>query len=63
MFLNVSDSALLVTESLRGIVPAQLLDELPGPRGDVPGEVDGVDAAQDDVVGLHGVRTGEGWGA
>ena len=33
------------------------------PPGDVPGEVDGVDALEDDVVGLHGVGAGEGRGA
>ncbi len=33
------------------------------PAGDVPGEVDGVDSLQDDVVGLHGVSAGERRGA
>ena len=31
--------------------------------GDVPWEVDCVDALQDDVVGLHGVGAGEGGSA
>ena len=41
-------------------VPAEFLDELLGSGGDVAREVDGVDALQDDVVGLHGVGAGEG---
>ena len=40
--------------------PAQLLDELLGPGGDVPGEVYRVNALEDDIVGLHGVGAGEG---
>ncbi len=60
MLLDVPDASLLVSQPLGGIVSAQLLDELPRPSGDVPGEVDGVDALQDDVVRLHGVRAGEG---
>jgi len=60
MLLNVPDSALLVSQPLGGVVPAQLLDELSGSTGDVAGEVDGVDALQDDVVRLHGVGAGEG---
>ena len=63
MLLYVPDAALLVAEPLGGVVPAQLLDELAGAPGDVAGEVDGVDALQDDVVGLHGVGAGEGRGA
>ena len=41
-------------------IPAEFLDELLGSGGDVAREVDGVDALQDDVVGLHGVGAGEG---
>ena len=59
MLLNISDSSLLISQSLRRIVSAQLLDEFSGSAADVPGEVDGVDALQDDVVGLHRVCAGE----
>ena len=63
MLLDVPDSSLLVAQPLRGVVPAELLDELLGAAGDVAGEVDGVDALQDDVVRLHGVGAGERRGA
>ena len=63
VFLDVENAVLLVSEPLCRVVPAQLLDELAGAPGDVAGEVDGVDALQDDVVGLHGVGAGEGRGA
>ncbi len=33
VLLNVSDSALLVAQSLGGVVPAQLLDQFPGSAG------------------------------
>ena len=62
VLLDVTDAALLVAEPLGGVVPAELLDQLPGAAGDVPGEVDGIDTLQDDVVGLHGVGAGERWG-
>ena len=44
VLLDVPDAALLVAEPLGGAVPAELLDELPRPAGDVSREVDGVDA-------------------
>ena len=40
--------------------PAELLNEFLGPGRDVSGEVDGVNALQNDVVSLHGVGAGEG---
>ena len=43
--------------------PAKFLYQLLGSGGDVAGEVDGVNALEDDVVGLHGVGAGEGRGA
>ena len=63
MLLNVPNSTLLVAQPLCGVVPAELLDELPCAAGDVPREVDGVDSLEDDVVSLHGVGAGEGRGA
>ena len=42
--------------------PAQALDEVGSTLGDLLGELDHVNASQDDVVRLHGVRTRE-WGA
>ena len=42
--------------------PAKFLYQLLGSGGDVAGEVDGVNALEDDVVGLHGVGAGEGRG-
>ena len=47
VLLDVPDAALLVAEPLGGAVPAELLDELPRPAGDVSREVDGVDALRD----------------
>ena len=44
MLLDVPDAALLVAEPLCGAVPAELLDQLPRPAGDVARKVDGVDA-------------------
>ena len=63
MLLYVPDPSFLVAKPLGGIVPAQLLDEFPGATGYVPGEVDGVDALQNNVVGLHGVCASERWGS
>ena len=45
------------------LLPAEFLDEFLCSGGDVAGEVNGVDALEDDVVGLHGVGPGEGRGA
>ena len=59
MLLYVTDAALLVAEPLRRVVSAQLLDERRGRSGDVSGELDGVDALEDDVVRLHRVRPGK----
>ena len=39
--------------------PAQTLDEVGSTLGDLLGELDHVDASQDDVVRLHGVGTRE----
>ena len=44
VLLDVPDAALLVAKPLGGAVPAELLDELARPAGDVSREVDGVDA-------------------
>ena len=41
-------------------LPAKLLDEVGSVLSDLLGELHHVDAPQDDVVGLHGVRTREG---
>ena len=41
-------------------LPAQLLDEVGSVLSDLLGELHHVDAPQDNVVGLHGVRTREG---
>ena len=62
VLLDIPDTALLVSKSLGRVVPAQLLDQLPGSARDVSREVDGVDALQDDVVRLHRVGAGE-WGS
>ena len=59
MLLNVSDSALLISDSLGRVVSAQLLDELSCAAGDIAREIDRVDALQDDVVRLHRVSAGE----
>lgn len=40
--------------------PAEFLDEGGSVAGDVARELDGVDALEDDVVGLHGIGSGEG---
>ena len=40
-------------------LPAELLDEVGSVLSDLLGELHHVDAPQDDVVGLHGVRTRE----
>ena len=42
------------------LIPAEFLDEFLCSGGDVTGEVNGIDALEDDVVGLHGVSSGEG---
>jgi hypothetical protein len=41
-------------------LPAQPLDEILRVFRDFPGEIDGVDSLQDDVVRLHGIIPGEG---
>ena len=53
-FCNVENLA------LEFLIPAEFLDEFLCSGGDVAGKVDGVDALEDDVVGLHGVGPGEG---
>ena len=55
MFLDVPDATFLIAQPFGRIVPTQLLDELFGSAGDISGEVDGVDAFENDVVSLHGV--------
>ena len=62
MLLNVSDTSLLVSQSLCRVVPAQLLYEVLGPGGDVAREVNCVNALQNDVVGLHRVSSSKGRG-
>ncbi len=63
VLLDVTDAALLVSQPFGGVVPAQLLDQLPGSAGDVSREVDGIDALKNDVVGLHRIGPGERRGA
>lgn len=60
MLLNFTDSTALVAQSFRWIISAQFLDESTGIAGDVPGELNGVDTLQDDVVGTHWIGSGEG---
>lgn len=36
--------------------PAESFDEVSGTLGDLLGKLDHVDASQDDVIGLHGIR-------
>ena len=60
MFLDVAYFALLVAESFGWIVAAEFLDEGRSVAGDIAGEIDSVDALEDDVVRLHGVGSGEG---
>ena len=63
MLLNVAYAALLIAQPLGRVVSTQFLDERRRRSGDVPRELYGVDALEDDVVGLHGVRAREGRGA
>lgn len=42
---------------IRHLLPAELLDEVGGILSDLLGELNHVDASQDDVVGLHGIWT------
>lgn len=42
---------------MRRLLPAELLDEVAGVLGDLLGELNHVDASQDDVVGFHRIRT------
>ena len=60
MLLNVKNPILLVPEPLCRVLLAEPLDDGDGRLGDVAREVELVDAAQDDVVDLHGVAGGEG---
>ena len=59
VFLDVDDSVLAVAEPLRGVVATQSLDEQVGVTADLLGELDDIDAFQDDVVRLHGIRARE----
>ena len=63
MFLDVPETIPLVSYPLRWVVPAELLDEMLGALVDLPGELNHVHTPEDEVVGLHGVRSGEGWTA
>ena len=59
MLLDIENAVLLVSEPLSRIFPAEPLDDGDGRLGDVAREVELVDAAQDDVVDLHGVAGSE----
>ena len=63
VFLNVSDAPFLVPQPFRGIISAQFLDQFLGAPRDIAWEINCIDSLQDNVVGLHGVRAGEGRGA
>lgn len=59
MLLNLTDSSPLISQPLRWIVPAQFLDQVTRVPCDIPGELDGVDALQNDVVRPHRIRASE----
>ena len=60
VLLDILKAVLLVADPLRGVVPTQPLDQIGGAAGNLPRELDDVDAPEDDVVGLHGVVGSEG---
>ena len=59
VLLNIENAVLLVSEPLSRIFPAEPLDDGDGRLGHVTREVQLVDAAEDDVVDLHGVAGSE----
>lgn len=63
VLLDLTDATSLVAQPFGRIVPAQLLDQVAGVACDIPGELNGVDSLQDDVVSAHWVRASEGRGA
>lgn len=60
MFLYVLNASPLIAKSLCNVLFAEFFDEVCWCPAHVPWEVDHIDALQDNVVGLHGVRGVEG---
>ena len=60
VLLDILKAVLLVADPLGWVVPTQPLDQVGGAAGNLPRELDDVDAPEDDVVGLHGVVGREG---
>ena len=56
---DVLDAAALIAEPIDGVLATQPLDEHGRDFGNLAREVDGLDALQYDIVGVHGVCTHE----
>lgn len=63
VLLYVLDASPLVTKALSRVVPTEALDESVGRPCNVSRELHGVNALENGIVGLHGVRPSEGRGA
>ena len=60
MLADVLHPSASAAESLVGRLATELLDEDDGVLGHLAGELEGVDALEDEVVGAHGIGGGEG---
>ena len=63
MLFDVLDAVALVAKPLCRALTTQPFDERGSGAGHMLGEVYHVDAFQNDVVSLHGVRGSKGWSA
>lgn len=61
MSSDVLYTALLVTDPLRRVTPAQLFDQTLSHFVHLSGKIDGLDAFQYCVVNVHGFLTAERW--
>jgi len=61
VLLDILDAPSLVTKALRGNIAAEAFDKLHGPAGDMLGKGYHVNALQDEVVRLHGIRGTKWW--